>query len=245
MKNLREGQRVYVAGSQSGSYAEQTRCAAAQAHPLPDSISSAQGAALGVPYVTACFALFHRARARGGETVLLHGATGGVGIAALQFARAAGLTVLATGGSEAGRALLKQQGAHGVFDHKAPGYLEAIREATGGRGVDVIVEVLANVNLGKDLPMLAEGGRVVVVGSRGPVEINPRDLMSRNAEVRGVFLAGASAPVLKEIHAALRAGLDNGTLRPVIGHEFPLAQAAQAHRAVMASGAVGKIVLTA
>jgi NADPH2:quinone reductase len=110
--------------------------------------------------------------------------------------------------------------------------------------VDVILEVLANVNLGMDLQILAPDGRVVVVGSRGPVEINPRDLMSRNADVRGVFLAGASAPILKEIHAALYAGLDNGTLRPVIGREFPLAQAAEAHRAIMAPGAMGKIVLT-
>jgi NADPH2:quinone reductase len=244
VKHLREGQRVYVAGSQSGTYAEQTLCAAAQAHPLPSSISSEQGAALGVPYVTASFALFHRAQARAGETVLLHGATGGVGIAALQLALAGGLTTLATGGSDAGRMLLKHEGAHTVFDHKAPGYIEAIMEATEGRGVDVILEVLANVNLGMDLQILAPDGRVVVVGSRGPVEINPRDLMSRNADVRGVFLAGASAPILKEIHAALYAGLDNGTLRPVIGREFPLAQAAEAHRAIMAPGAMGKIVLT-
>jgi len=244
VKNLREGQRVYVAGSQSGTYAEQTLCAAAQAHPLPESISSEQGAALGVPYITACFALFHRAGARAGETVLLHGATGGVGIAALQLARAAGLNVLATGGSDAGRMLLKHEGAHAVFDHKAPGYIEAIMEATGGRGVDVILEVLANVNLGVDLQILAPGGRVAVVGSRGPVEINPRDLMSRNADVRGVFLAGAPAAVLEEIHAALHAGMDNGTLRPVVGRRFPLAQAAEAHRAIMAPGAMGKIVLT-
>ena len=181
---------------------------------------------------------------RAGETALLHGATGGVGIAALQLARAAGLKVLATGGSDAGRTLLKDEGAHAVFDHKAAGYLEAIMEATGGRGVDVILEVLANVNLGVDLQILAPGGRVAVVGSRGPVEINPRDLMSRNADVRGVFLAGARAPVLEEIHAALYAGLDNGTLRPVVGRRFPLAQAAEAHRAIMAPGAMGKIVLT-
>jgi NADPH2:quinone reductase len=244
VKNLREGQRVYVAGSQSGTYAEQTLCAAGQAHPLPHSISSEQGAAVGVPYVTACFALFHRAGARAGETVLLHGATGGVGIAALQLARAAGLNVFATGGSDAGRMLLKREGAHAVFDHKAAGYIEAIMEATGGRGVDVILEVLANVNLGMDLQILAPGGRVAVVGSRGPVEINPRDLMSRNADVRGVMLAGASASTLSEIHAALYAGLDNGTLCPVIGREFPLAQAAEAHRAIMAPGAMGKIVLT-
>jgi NADPH2:quinone reductase len=193
--------------------------------------------------VTACFALFHRARARAGETLLVHGGTGGVGLAAVQFARARGLTALATGGSAAGLELLIQQGAHSVFDHTAPDYLESILEATGGRGVDVILEMLANENLGRDLAMLAAGGRIAVIGSRGPVEINPRDAMSRNADICGVFLAGASANVVEEIHASIFAGLENETLRPVIAREFPLADAAEAHRAVMAPGASGKIVL--
>ena len=241
---LRAGQRVYVAGSLSGTYAEQTLCAAEDVYPLPESLSSAQGAALGVPYVTACFALFYRAGARPGETLLVHGGTGGVGTAAVQFGRARGLTVMATGGSAAGLELLVQQGAHSVFDHKAAGYLEAILEATRGRGVDVILEMLANENLGRDLSILSDGGRIAVIGSRGPVEINPRDAMSRNADICGVFLAGAPAQVREEIHASIFAGLENESLRPVIAREFPLADAAEAHRAVMAPGASGKIVLT-
>ena len=243
VRNLRAGQHVYVAGSQSGTYAEQTLCAAGDVYPLPESLSSAQGAALGVPYVTACFALFYRARARAGETLLVHGGTGGVGLAAVQFARARGMTVMATGGSAAGLELLIQQGAHSVFDHKEPGYLEAIRETTAGRGVDVILEMLANENLGRDLSILADGGRIAVIGSRGPVEINPRDAMSRNADICGVFLAGAPAEVREEIHASIFAGLENETLRPVIAREFPLAEAAEAHRAAMMPGASGKIVL--
>ena len=237
------GQRVYLAGSLSGTYAEETLCEAAHVHPLPDSISFAQGAALGIPYATAHFALFHRGQARAGETVLIHGATGGVGLAAVQLARAAGLNVFATGGTASGRALVLREGASAVFDHRDPDSTAHILEATSGRGVDLILEMLANVNLGKDLPLLAPSGRVVVIGSRGLVEINPRDLMARNADIRGVILFAAPPTVLASIHAALREGLESGALRPVIAREFPLADAARAHVAVMSPGASGKIVL--
>jgi len=120
---------------------------------------------------------------------------------------------------------------------------EQVMKATGGHGVDVIVEMLANVNLGKDLTILAKGGRVVIIGSRGPVEIDPRNTMQRDADVRGMILPNTPPAEMAGIHAALVAGLENGTLRPVIGKEFPLAEAAQAHRAVMEPGALGKIVL--
>ncbi|HJY52931.1 MAG TPA: zinc-binding dehydrogenase, partial [Candidatus Udaeobacter sp.] len=120
-----------------------------------------------------------------------------------------------------------------------------IMNATRGRGVDVVVEMLANVNLGNDLTILAKGGRVVVIGSRGRVEIDPRNTMQRDADIRGMMLPNTPPTELASIHAALVAGLENGTLRPVIGKEFPLAEAAQAHHAVMESGALGKIVLIA
>jgi len=237
------GDRVYLAGSLSGTYAEQALCEPAQVHPLPEAVSFTQGAALGVPYTTAHVALFHRGQARAGESILIHGATGGVGLAAVQIARAAGMRVLATGGTEAGRALVQREGADAVFDHHSGAYAKEILDATGGRGVDVILEMLANVNLGKDLPMLAPDGRVIVVGSRGPVEINARDLMFRNADIRGVFVFGTPPSVLGETHRALVEGLEKGELRPVIAREFPLAQAAQAHGAVVSSGVMGKIVL--
>jgi NADPH2:quinone reductase len=237
------GQRVYVAGSLSGTYAEQALCEPAHLHPLPEAVSFAQGAALGVPYATAHFALFQRGQAERGETVLIHGATGGVGLAAVQLARAAGLTILATGGTERGRKLLREQGAHHVFDHHAADYPARIMTATGGRGVNLIVEMLANINLGKDLPLLAPNGRVLVIGSRGPVEINPRDLMARNADLRGVMLFLAPPSVAADIHRSLVAGLESGALRPVIAREFPLSEASAAHTLVMSPGAEGKIVL--
>ncbi len=237
------GDRVYVAGALSGTYAERALCEASQVRPLPEQITFAQGAAINVPYATAYRALFQRAQALPGEVVLVHGASGGVGVAAVQLARAAGLTVIGTAGSDQGKQLVAEQGAHHVLDHREQGYLEQIRALTGGRGVDVILEMLANVNLGKDLQVLATRGRVIVIGSRGPVELNPRDTMSRDADIRGMTLFNASPDDLSRIHAALAAGLSNGTLRPVVGQEIPLAEAPRAHEAVMHPGAHGKIVL--
>jgi NADPH:quinone reductase len=235
--------RVYTAGSVSGTYAEFALCRTEQVHPLPTNASFAQGAAMGTPYATAYRGLFQRADAKPGETVLVHGASGGVGTAAVQLARARGLRVFGTAGSEEGRKLAREQGAHEVFDHHAPDQFEQIMKATSGRGVDVIVELLANVNLGKDLTILAKGGRVAIIGSRGRVEIDPRDAMQRDVDLRGMVMPNTPPEELASIHAALVAGLENGTLRPVIGKEFPLADAAQAHRAVMEPGAFGKIVL--
>ncbi len=243
VRRFRAGDRVWVAGTLSGAYAEMVLCREAQVQPLPDGTAWEQGAAMGVPYATAYRALFQRGRARPAETVLIHGATGGVGSAAVQLARAAGLTVYGTGGTEEGREMVREQGADEAFDHYADGYLDRIREATERRGVDVILEMLANVNLGRDLGLLAKHGRVVVIGSRGPVEINPRDLMGRDADIRGMSLLVAPEDELAEAHAALVAGLRNGTLRPIIGERIPLAEAPRAHRAVMEDGAFGKIVL--
>jgi NADPH:quinone reductase len=237
------GDRVYTAGSVSGTYAEFALCRVDQVYPLPAKVSFAQGAAMGTPYATAYRGLFQRGHAKPGETVLVHGASGGVGTAAVQLARARGLRVLGTAGSDEGHRLAREQGAHEMFDHRAPEHFERIMKATDGCGVDVIVEMLANVNLGKDLTVLAKGGRVVVIGSRGNAEINPRDTMQREADVRGMVLPNTPPAELASIHAALVAGLENGSLRPVIRREFPMAEAAQAHRAVMEPGALGKIVL--
>jgi NADPH2:quinone reductase len=240
---FKSGDRVYVGGSLTGTYAELALCDERSVFPLPASASFAQGAAVNVPYATAFRALFDRAHARGGETVLIHGASGGVGIAAVQLARAAGLYVVGTAGSDRGKKLVANEGAHKVLDHKSPTHFEEALAATGSRGYDVIIEMLSNVNLGRDLPLLAPRGRVVTVGSRGPVEITPRDAMSRDATILGMSLLNASVEELASIHASLGAGLENKTLRPVIGQEIPLAEAPRAHKAQMEGDAYGKIVL--
>jgi NADPH2:quinone reductase len=243
VESVEVGERVYVGGTLRGAYAEQALCDAWQVHRLPDPVSFAQGAGVNVPYATAHRALYHRAQGQPGETVLVHGASGGVGIAAVQIARAGGFTVIGTAGTEKGRNLVLEQGAHHVVDHRQEGYTEQIMALTKGRGVDVILEMLANVNLAKDLTLLALRGRVVVIGNRGSIEINPRATMQRDLSILGLTLMNAGKEELVGIHAALIAGLESGTLNPVVGRQMPLADAALAHRAVMEPGAYGKIIL--
>ena len=241
------GDRVYLSGTaalpMNGTYAERAVCTPAHVHPLPAHLSFSQGAAVNVAYATAYRSIVDRARAVPGETMLVHGGSGGVGIAAIQIGRAMGMKVLATAGTDRGRALVIEQGAHQVFDHHSPDYLAAIAAATSGRGVDVIIEMIANVNLDKDLGLLARNGRVVVVGNRGRVDIDARQTMGRDAAILGMTLMNATPEDRVRIHAALDAGLANASLRPVVGREFPLAEAAAAHAAVMEPGAYGKIVL--
>jgi NADPH2:quinone reductase len=243
VKHRKVGQRVYVARSISGTYAEQVLCKEFQTHPLPEGISFGQGAAIGVPYGAAFRALFQRAHAVGGETVLVHGASGGVGIAAVQLASAAGLNVIGTAGYKDGLALVQAQGAHHVLNHHSTGYLDQIPSLTCGRGVDIVLEMLANVNLEKDLDVVATGGRIVVIGCRGRIEIDPRASMGKEASILGMTLFNASEKELESMHAAFGAGLKNGTLRPIVSREIPLAEAATAHHAIMEASTLGKIVL--
>ena len=237
------GDRVYTSETVTGAYAELALCNASRVHPLPASVSYAQGAAVGVPYATAWRALFQRVRAVPGETVLVHGASGGVGIAAVQIARAAGLRVFGTAGTAEGIALVLRERADAVYDHRSASYMEEAMAATGGRGFDVILEMLANVNLPRDLKALTMGGRVIVIGNRGTVEIDARDAMARDASIVGMSLFNMPDADRAVVHAALVAGLENGTLRPVIGRELPLSAAPESHVAVMSPGARGKIVL--
>ena len=241
--SVKAGDRVYVGGSLSGAYAEKSLCTEAQVHSLPGNASFGQGAAMNVPYATAYHALINRGHGAAGESVLVHGASGGVGIAAVQIARARGMTVIGTAGTARGRQLVLEQGAHHVLDHTAPGYLKEVTDLTGGRGPDVILEMLANVNLQADLGVIAMQGRIVVIGNRGNTEINARLAMNKDAAILGMALFHASPAQLAGIHAALVEGLRNGTLRPVIAQEIPLAQAPRAHEAVMEAGHHGKIVL--
>jgi NADPH2:quinone reductase len=159
------------------------------------------------------------------------------------MARVMGLTVFGTAGTQKGVDLVRREGAHQVFDHSKGGYQEEILKATGGRGADVILEMLANVNLAADLKLLATNGRVIIIGNRGEITINPRDLMLRRASARGFTLWAITPAEETEIHAGLIAGLENGTLRPVVGKELPLAEAARAHKEILEPGAAGKTVL--
>ncbi len=243
VKSFKPGDRVYVAGSVSGAYAEKILCEEKHVHPLPEQVSFAQGAAMGVAYATAYRGVVIRGAGKAGETILIHGGSGGVGTAAIQVAKAIGLTVFATAGTDDGLKLVIDQGADRAFNHREKDYLDKITQATGGQGVSLIIELVAHINLDHDLKLLAKFGRVVVIGSRGPIEIDPRQTMMKELDIRGMSLNNASEAELRSIHAGLAAGLANRTLVPVIGKEMPLADAAKAHEAVMKDGAHGKIVL--
>jgi NADPH2:quinone reductase len=248
VNEFKAGDRVYVCGvgnsiAGAGTYAELALCVPSQLHHLPARVSFGQGAALGVPYCTAYRALFQRAGARPGETVLIHGATGGVGIAAVELAHARGLRVIGSGGTDAGLKAAREHGADVVVNHRTAGYADEIMKATGGQGVSLVIEMAAHVNLDRDLGLLAKHGRIVVVGNRGKTEIDARQAMGRDAAILGMTLFNVSEPDFVEIHAGLIAGLANGALNPVVGREIPLADATRAHEAIMEPGALGKIVL--
>ena len=248
VRNFKAGDRVYIAGDNvsvagAGTYADYAICAPTQLHRLPNNVTFAQGAALGVPYATAERALFIRANARPAETVLVHGASGGVGVAAVQIAHAHGMRVIGTAGTERGLQAVRENGADLALNHTEPNYLDAVTAFTEGRGADVILEMAAHINLDKDFSVLAKYGRIVLIGNRGRVEVDPRGIMGRDAAVLGMTLFNATPAELVSIHAALVAGLENGTLKPIVGREFPLAEAPRSHEAVLEPGAHGKIVL--
>jgi NADPH2:quinone reductase len=238
------GDRVYTSGTITGSYAEKTLCVNSQVHLLPKNISFTEGAALGVPYGAAYRALFNTGKAQAGEVVLVHGASGAVGTAAVQLAKAAGMKVIGSAGTEKGMELVKRQGADLVVSHKDAERFKEIMEWTEGQGVDVVVEMLANENLMKDLEIMAMNGRVVVVGCRGDVTINPRLTMIRDASIRGMILMNAGLEELSEIYKRISEGLESGILKPVVGTEMPLSDAVKAHHQVIEQSAYGKIVLT-
>ncbi|HEY7594758.1 MAG TPA: NADPH:quinone reductase [Actinophytocola sp.] len=237
------GDRVFVSSlgtpGFSGAYAELAVTAAADVRPLPGSLTFRQGAAIGVPCATAWRALFQKAALQPGETVLIHGASGGVGLPATQLARDAGATVIGTAGSPAGAELVRAAGAHHVLDHTSAGYLDELADLAP----DVIVEMLADVNLGHDLEVVARYGRIVVVGSRGSLDFTPRLTMRKEATIHGTALWNATAAESAAALAAVAAKLGSGTLAPVVGDELPLREAAEAHRRVLAPGTRGKLVL--
>ncbi len=237
------GDRVYTADSLTGTYAEFSLCDESQLGRLPENVTFEQGAGVWTPYATSYRALFQKAGARAGETVLIHGASGGVGIAAVQWAKNAGLTVIGTASSDEGRKLVSDCGADAVFDHTDEDHLTDIHESNGRKGVDLIIEMLANVNLERDFEALAMFGRIIVVGSRGNLEFTPRLVMTKDATVYGMSLFNSSQTERDAIHTAIFNGLTAGYLKPVVREAIPLADAPRAHHEVIESKALGKIVL--
>lgn len=243
IQDWKPGDRCYLTGSQTGTYAEQALCHSYQVQPLPEKITYQQGAALYVPYSTAYRALFQRGNARPGQWLLIHGASGGVGLAATQWARATGLQIIATAGTDEGLRQVLDQGAHRALNHRSADYRQQVADLTEGKGPDLILEMLANVNLQHDLDMVAKYGTIVIIGNRGNLDFNPRGAMSKDASIHGMSLFNTPPELMEQIQAALLAGLEQGFLNPIVGREFPLEEACAAHTAILQPGAMGKIVL--
>jgi len=246
VKSVKAGDRVYVAGSVTGTYAEYSLSNESQVHKLAEKVSFPQGAAIGIPYGTAYRALFQRAKALPNEIVLINGASGSVGLAAVQWARAYGLLVIGTAGSDEGMSLVEKNGAHYTFNHSAADLADRVKHITeirGKQGPDIIIEMLANKNLAKDMQLLGRHGRIVVVGNRGTIEINARDIMAKDGAILGMSLPYASDAEKAAIYSAIGAALEIGVAHPVVAHEYPLKDATQAHKDVMEKSTHGKLVL--
>lgn len=244
--NVQVGDRVFVAslpGATTGTFAEAVVCNASYVMPLPEQISFLQGAALGIPALTAFRAVVQKAGVQEGQTVLIHGASGAVGLQAVQMAKAFGATVIGTASRIAGKTLVKEAGADFVMDHVTEANMEQLLDITEGAGPDVIIEFLANVNLAVDLQLIAKYGKIVIVGNRGEIEINPRLMMQKECDVTGMVLFNATADQHRSLMTSVAKMLENNQLTPIVGHSYPLAQAGEAFDAVMAGKHNGKVVL--
>lgn len=245
--HVKEGDRVFVAAMadpiNTGTYAQKVVTSGDSVHPLPEFISFAQGASLGVPALAAYRALFQRARLKPGETVLIHGASGGVGILCVQMASAMGAKVIGTASTPEGQKLILQAGGHHAIPHVTMETLDQVMQITGGEGPDVIVEFLANVNLQTDLKVIAPYGRIVIAGNRGSIEVEPRLAMQKEADLLGMALWNATPGEYQESLQAVAAWLQAGILHPQVGTVIPLAEASRAHQLILMQKAAGKMVL--
>jgi NADPH:quinone reductase len=241
------GDRVFVGTALSfdltGCYAEKVKRRASEVLPLAEGISFAQAATFGVSYPTAHYALFERGGAKAGETVFIHGASGSVGSSAIQLAKRAGLRVVGSAGTAKGLELVRAEGVDHAVNHTEAGYMNDVRRVTGGNGPELILEMLANVNLAADMDLAAKYGRIIVIGNRGEITVNPRVAMMKELDIRGIALWNATAAQIEPIMRDILAGVADGSLRPVVSREMRLSEAAAAHLAVLEHGIGGKIVL--
>jgi len=246
VSKFKKGDRVwtfYQKSNGNGTYAEYVAVPQEFVFPLPDNTSYKSGAALGVPFLTAAQSIFQLANSKPGETILVHGASGGVGLPSVMLAKSLGMKVIGTASTDDGIKLVKEAGAHYVFNHRNEGYLDEIKKVTGGKGPDVILEMLANVNLQKDLEIISNNGRIVLIGCRDKCEINGSLIMMKSLEIKGVLLLTVSQADLNENAARISAGLEQGSLKACVGKEYTMEQAAEAHREQIEGKAKGKIVI--
>lgn len=247
VSNFQVGDRVFVGTfrkvNQSGTYAEKVVVDSDIVLPLPDNASFEQGAALGIPGFTAYHILFQRANLKAGETVFIHGATGGVGTLAVQMAKSIGATVIGTSSTEEGLQAILDNGADYAMNHLNDNNFDQLNEYTNGLGPDVIIEFLANKNLELDLQAIKTKGRIVVVGARDTIEISPRLILSRNINVLGASLPNLTEEDYTEASAGIIAMLEHGVINPIIGESVPLREVQKVHENLLTRSGNGKSIL--
>ena len=232
-----------------GGYADYCAAPAGQCMPVPAGMAMTDAAGLPETYFTVWSNLFVRGGAVAGETVLVHGGTSGIGVTAILLAKARGVTVIVTAGSAAKCAAARALGADHAIDYRADDFGARVVEITGGRGVDVVLDMVGGDYLPRNLACLADDGRHVSIAvQRGmTAEINIADIMRRRLTLTGSTLRPRSVAFKTAIAATLEAEVwprfADGALRPVTDRVFPLADAADAHRRMEAGDHVGKIVL--
>ncbi len=233
-----------------GGYAEYAVTPAAHALPVPEGYTWEQAAALCETFFTVWTNMVERGGLKAGESFLVHGGSSGIGTTAIQLASALGARVFTTAGSAEKCAACRDLGAEIAVNYREADYVEVLREATGGRGVDLILDMVGGDYLPRNVKLLADDGRLVQIAFlSGPkVELNFAQVMMRRLTITGSTLRPRSVEAKAEIAASLRARvwplLASGRIAPVMDHSFPLEQAAEAHARMEGSGHVGKIVLT-
>jgi putative PIG3 family NAD(P)H quinone oxidoreductase len=233
-----------------GGYAELAAAPSPQCLPIPRGLSAVEAAALPETFFTVWSNVFERARLRAGETLLVHGGSSGIGTAAIALAHALGARVIATAGSPEKCAACLRLGAERAIDYRREDFVAAVREATGGRGVDVLLDMVGGDYTPRNVECLAVEGRLSQIAFlRGPqVQLDLRPFLQKRLTLtasslrpRTVEEKGALARALREHVWPL---IEDGRVRPVIHATFPLEQAADAHRLMESSAHIGKLVLT-
>lgn len=241
------GDRVMAVLPNGGGYAEKCAAGAEFVTPIPEGLSFEEAAALPVQAVTADQVLHVAGRVRPGEWVLVHSAAGGTGSFLVQIAKMAGCRVIATAGSAQRLALAGELGADALVDYSQADWPDRVKEITGGRGADVVVESVGGEVFEGSMRCLAPFGRLVEIGQSGgpPPSLNPLRLMRLNQSIVGYYLMTAmeSPELMAATRDRLAKALASGLLRVVIGKRAPLSEAAEVHRRMLARQTQGKLVL--
>ena len=245
----KRGDRV-CALANGGGYAEYCAVPALQALPVPGKLSMAEAASLPETFFTVWGNVYDRGRLAPGESLLVQGGTSGIGVTAIQMAAALGNRVFATAGSDDKVAACVRLGAEKAFNYKTQDWVAEVRAATGGKGVNVILDMVGGDYVPKELKCLAEEGRLVFIAFlRGPkTELAIAEVMAKRLTITGSTLRPRSSEfkgyVAKNLREKIWPLIEAGRIKPVVHKTFPLAQASEAHRLMESSQHIGKLVLT-